>query len=110
MLVTITSAGWLHPRENFCSKLEKATLYIKPKMPKLVSIRYRRTQEVSACSDMPFCLKNSAMAPMPTQHGQKNQGRGTFSSESLVSANRFKSRPHEYADTRNSPFPFISIL
>lgn len=62
VLVTITSAGWLHRRGNFWSKLEKPTLFIKAKMPKLGSVGYHTTQAVSACLDMPFCLENSATA------------------------------------------------
>ena len=62
MLVTITSTGWLRTRENFWSKLEKSTLYIKAKTLKLGSVGYRTTQAVSACLERLFCLENSAMA------------------------------------------------
>lgn len=61
LLALITSTGW-HTRENFWSKLEKSTLYIKAKMPKLGSVGSHTTEMVSACLDKPFCLENFDIA------------------------------------------------
>ena len=66
MLVMITSAPWLHTRENFWSTLEESTLYIKAKMPKLGSVGYRTTQAASACLDRPFLLGKPLWHRMPT--------------------------------------------